>query len=125
MDNNLEISQNKIQQGIGSNAILSLIFGILSFLLCFFVFGIIAWILGSTELKKIKRGESSESGSTLALIGMWLGIINVIITILIIIFIIIFMVVFPAFLITLFNEFSKNPQNQKDTIEIIFKILTF
>ncbi len=124
MENNPEIGHHKIQQGIGANAILSLVFGILSYFLCFFIFGIIAWILGSIELKKIKKGESSESGSSLASIGMWLGIVNVIISVAVIIILIVVTVLFPALLITIINELSKNPQNQKDTIEIISKILT-
>lgn len=125
MENQFEIEHPKMQQGVGANAILSLVFGILSYFICFFIFGIVAWILGSIELKRIKNGQSSNSGETIASIGMWLGIINVVISIALIVFLIIIAVIFPAILITILNEFSKNPQNQKDTIEIIFKILTF
>lgn len=125
MENNLEIGQPKTHQGIGANAVLSLVFGILSYFVCFFIFGIISWILGSIELNRIKRGVSSDSGSTIASIGMWLGIINVIISVAVIIFLIIVTIIFPALIITILNEFSKIPENQKDTIEIIFKILTF
>jgi len=125
MENRIEIEQLKPKQGIGANAILSLVFGILSYFVCFFIFGIVAWILGSIELKRIQRGESSNSGSAIASIGMWLGIINVILSIAAIIFLIIITVIFPAVLITILNEVYKIPDNQKDTIEIIYRFLTF
>lgn len=125
MENNIEIGQPQLQKGIGANAVLSLVFGILSYFVCFFIFGIVSWILGSIELNRIKRGVSSENGKAIASIGMWLGIINVIISVLVILFLITVTIVFPALLITILNEFSKIPDNQKDTIEIIFKMLTF
>jgi hypothetical protein len=125
MENNIEISQPKLQQGIGANAVLSLVFGILSYFICFFIFGIVSWILGSIELNRIKRGVSSDSGKAIASIGMWLGIINVIISVGVIIFLIIVTLVFPALLMLILNEFSKIPANHNDTIEIIFKMLTF
>jgi len=34
--------------------------------------------MGSAELNKIKRGESSQAGRGFATAGMWLGIVNVI-----------------------------------------------
>lgn len=65
-----------------TNAIIALVAGILSYVMCPFILGIVAWIMGKGELGKIDRGESSEAGRTLAKIGMWLGIINVILSIL-------------------------------------------
>lgn len=65
-----------------TNAIIALVAGILSFIFCPFILGIVAWIMGKGELGKIGRGESAEAGRTLAKIGMWLGIINVVLTIL-------------------------------------------
>lgn len=65
-----------------TNAIIALIAGILSFVMCPFILGIVAWIMGKGELGKIDRGESSESGRTMAKIGMWLGIVNVILSVL-------------------------------------------
>ncbi|MCI0449156.1 MAG: DUF4190 domain-containing protein [Chlorobi bacterium] len=66
----------------GTNAIIALVAGILSYVMCPFILGIVAWIMGKGELGKIDRGESSEAGRTMAKIGMWLGIINVILCIL-------------------------------------------
>ncbi len=65
-----------------TNAIIALVAGILSYVMCPFILGIVAWIMGKGELGKIDRGESSEAGRTLAKIGMWLGIINVILSVL-------------------------------------------
>ena len=66
----------------GTNAIIALVAGILSYVFCPFILGIVAWIMGNGELGKIDRGESAEAGRTLAKIGMWLGIVNVILSIL-------------------------------------------
>lgn len=66
----------------GTNAIIALVAGILSYIFCPFILGIVAWIMGKGELGKIDRGESSEAGRTMAKIGMWLGIVNVILSIL-------------------------------------------
>jgi hypothetical protein len=66
----------------GTNAIIALVAGILSYVMCPFILGIVAWIMGKGELSKIDRRESSEAGRTMAKIGMWLGIINVILCIL-------------------------------------------
>lgn len=60
-----------------TKALLALIFGILSYLFCPFVFGIVAWILGASELTDIKEGRSTPDNKSMALAGMWLGIINV------------------------------------------------
>lgn len=66
----------------GTNAIIALVCGILSYVFCPFILGIVAWIMGKGELGKIDRGESSEAGRTMAKIGMWLGIVNVILSVL-------------------------------------------
>jgi hypothetical protein len=66
----------------GTNAIIALVAGILSYIFCPFILGIVAWIMGKGELSKIDRGESSEAGRSMAKIGMWLGIVNVILSVL-------------------------------------------
>lgn len=67
-----------------SRAIWSLVLGIASWTICPTIIpAIIAWVLGKKELNEIEAGLSSPSGKTLAQIGMWLGIINVILSILV------------------------------------------
>lgn len=66
------------QGGASSNAIIALVCGILSYIFCPVVLGIIAWVMGKKELAAIDRGEAPEAGRALAKIGMWLGIVNVI-----------------------------------------------
>ncbi|MEO6694696.1 MAG: DUF4190 domain-containing protein [Ignavibacteria bacterium] len=68
------------QSGASSNAIISLVLGILSFIMCPVIFGIGAWIMGKKELAEINSGRSSEAGRMIAKIGMWLGILNVILS---------------------------------------------
>jgi hypothetical protein len=65
-----------------TNAIIALVAGILSYIFCPFILGIVAWIMGKGELGKIDRGESAEAGRSMAKIGMWLGIVNVILSVL-------------------------------------------
>ena len=79
-----------------TNAIIALVMGILSYVLCGIIGGIIAWVMGKGELNKIDRGESPEAGRTMAKIGMWLGIINVILTIIACIFLLIYFVFLAA-----------------------------
>jgi hypothetical protein len=62
-----------------TNAIIALVAGIVSWVVCPWIGGIIAWIMGKGEINKINRGESPEAGRTMAKIGMWLGIVNVIV----------------------------------------------
>ncbi|MBE2256902.1 MAG: DUF4190 domain-containing protein, partial [Ignavibacteria bacterium] len=76
-----------------TNAIISLVAGILSWIACPFVLGIVAWVMGKSELSKIERRESSVEGKTLATIGMWLGIANVILSVIGVLFYIIFVLI--------------------------------
>ncbi|MBN1632537.1 MAG: DUF4190 domain-containing protein [Ignavibacteria bacterium] len=70
-----------------SNAsVWALVLGILSWVTCGIFTAIPAWIIGQNELAAIKRGESSAEGKTMAQIGMWLGISNIILSILAILF---------------------------------------
>jgi hypothetical protein len=73
-----------------TRAVWSLILGIAAWVLgCGIFTGIPAWIMGKKELNDIEAGLAPPSGKTLAQIGMWLGIINVIFSILILIVVII------------------------------------
>jgi hypothetical protein len=75
-----------------TRAVWALVLGIAAWVLgCGILTGIPAWIMGKKELNEIEAGLSSPAGKTMAQIGMWLGIINVIISILVgILFIILF-----------------------------------
>jgi|GEM_PF-1565514 len=79
---------------------LVLIFGIVSWLLCPTFIGslalsIVAVVWGSSELRKIRDGQSPASERSLVLIGMWLGIINLAVSVLAIVGIIILAIVNP------------------------------
>lgn len=71
------IQQEKTSPG----AIWALVLGIASWVLCGILASVPAWIVGKIELNKINAGYSSQSGKSLATIGMWLGIVQVIISI--------------------------------------------
>jgi hypothetical protein len=73
-----------------TRAVWALILGIAAWVLgCGILTGIPAWIMGKKELNDIEAGLASPSGKTMAQIGMWLGIINVIVSILVVILLII------------------------------------
>ena len=79
------------QAGASSNAVIALVLGILSYIMCPVILGIGAWIMGKKELGEINAGRSSEAGRMMANIGMWLGIINVVLACLgLVIFLILF-----------------------------------
>lgn len=54
---------------------LILIFGVLGFAVCV-VFGLLAWLWGAEDLRKMGRGSMDPSGKSLTQIGMILGIVN-------------------------------------------------
>lgn len=86
MDNNIPIArpveepQQPRAPSASGRALASLILGILSLVCMGFLAGIPAIILGSMELKAIKRGESPRAGETLAKVGYILGIVSVVLT---------------------------------------------
>lgn len=69
------------KEGASTNSIITLILGILSWIACGIIAAIPAWIMGKKEINAIDAGQSSQAGRTMANIGMWLGIIQVIFTI--------------------------------------------
>ncbi len=81
----MPMGQPGMQGGASSNAIVSLVLGILSYIACGIFVAIPAWIIGKKELAEIDAGRSPEAGRTMARIGMWLGIVNVILSVLAII----------------------------------------
>ena len=74
-------SGSGVQDSASTNAIITLILGILSWIACGVIAAIPAWIMGKKEINAIDAGQSSQAGRTMANIGMWLGIIQVILTI--------------------------------------------
>jgi len=54
--------------------VLILVFGILGFVLCF-PFGIVAWVMGSTDLKAMDAGRMDPEGRALTRAGQVLGMI--------------------------------------------------
>lgn len=88
--------------GASSNAVITLVLGILSYIGCSIFTAIPAWIMGKKEINEINAGRAPEAGRTLATIGMWLGIVHVILAILgIIVFGILF---FLGVLGSMFNQ---------------------
>jgi hypothetical protein len=63
-------------QPASSQAITSLVLGILSFVTCCLLLSPIAWYLGRQELKAIHEGRSPAAGETLANVGRILGIVG-------------------------------------------------
>jgi hypothetical protein len=53
--------------------------GIVSWLACHGLGGIVAIVLSKMELNKIDRGESPEAGRTAATFGFWAGVANVLV----------------------------------------------
>ena len=63
-----------------------LTFGILGLLCCGIIFGPIAWIMGTNDLKSMADGRMDKSGEGLTRAGQVLGIIATILNIIVIIF---------------------------------------
>ncbi len=55
--------------------VMLLIFGILS-IICCFIFGILAWVMGNTDLKAMADGQMDRSGEGLTKAGKILGMIG-------------------------------------------------
>jgi hypothetical protein len=54
-----------------------LVFGILSIVVCF-IFGIVSWIMGNSDLAAIRSGEMDPSGEGLVKAGKICGIVGII-----------------------------------------------
>ena len=60
---------------------LVLVMGILSWFLCC-VFGVVAWYLGSQDIKQMNAGRMDPSGLTLTKAGYWIGVCSVLLNLL-------------------------------------------
>ncbi|MFC2093762.1 DUF4190 domain-containing protein [Bacteroidota bacterium] len=85
-------------ESASTNSIIALVLGILSWVACGILTAIPAWIMGKGEINKINAGHSPQAGKTMATIGMWLGIVNVILWILVIIFVILYFLIVGVFI---------------------------
>jgi protein-S-isoprenylcysteine O-methyltransferase Ste14 len=77
------MGSGNMQQSTGSassGAIWALVLGIASWVMCGFFAAVPAWIIGKKEISAIEEGRSDPAGKTMAQIGMWLGIIQVILS---------------------------------------------
>lgn len=81
-----------------STAIWALVLGIASWVLCGIIAAVPAWIVGKKELNAIAEGRSSQAGKTMAQVGMWLGIVQVIFSVLAIFALLAYFVFFAAVL---------------------------
>jgi hypothetical protein len=61
--------------------VMLLIFGILG-LVCCFIFGILAWVMGSSDLKAMAAGQMDPTGEGLTKAGKILGIIGCVLSLL-------------------------------------------
>lgn len=86
-------SQYTPQDKASTSAIWALVLGIASWVVCGILSAIPAWIIGKKELNAIAAGQSSQAGKSMAQVGMWLGIIQVILGILAIFVILIIVVI--------------------------------
>ncbi len=55
-----------------------LVFGILSMVFCCFVFGIVAWVMGNTDLGEMAAGRMDRSGQGMTRAGKICGIISIV-----------------------------------------------
>jgi len=63
-------------QSASTQAVMSLVLGILSIVTCCGILAPVAWYLGSQELKAIREGRSAAAGDGIAKAGMILGILG-------------------------------------------------
>ncbi|MDP1831220.1 MAG: hypothetical protein Q8K67_04100 [Geothrix sp.] len=69
--------------------VMLLIFGILS-IICCFIFGIVSWVMASSDLKAMADGQMDPSGEGLTKAGKILGIIGCALAILSILWVVLF-----------------------------------
>lgn len=67
------------QAGASPMAVVALVLGIVSWVLCGPFFSVPGAIVAKIELGKIQRGESPAAGKTIATVGFWLSVVNVVV----------------------------------------------
>ena len=78
------------------HGVLILVFGILSWLVCF-IFGIVAWIMANSDLRAMQEGRMDPTGEGLTKAGKIVGMISVILNIVAIPIVIIMMLAMGVF----------------------------
>ena len=68
--------------------VMILVFGILGIVLCM-PLGIVAWVMGSADLKLMRDGKMDQSGESLTQVGKILGIIGTLLCLMVVLFAII------------------------------------
>jgi hypothetical protein len=86
-------SQYNPSDKASSSAIWALVLGIASWVLCGLIAAVPAWIIGKKEMNAIDAGQSSQAGRSMAQVGMWLGIAQVILSVLALLGVLVYFVV--------------------------------
>lgn len=76
--------------------VMILVFGILSLVLCV-IFGIVAWVMGSNDLKEMDAGIMDPEGRGLTMAGKIIGMVSVILNVVVIGLWLVFVVIFGVF----------------------------
>ena len=74
---------------------LVLVMGILSWFLCC-VFGVVAWYLGSQDIKQMNAGRMDPSGLSLTKAGYWIGVCSILLQLLLFVGYLVMIVVLVA-----------------------------
>jgi hypothetical protein len=90
-------SQHNNPDKASSAAIWALVLGIASWVMCGIISAVPAWIIGKKEMNAIDAGQSSPAGRSMAQVGMWLGIVQVILGVLAIIGVLVYLIVVLLF----------------------------
>ena len=75
--------------------VMILVFGIIGIVLCV-VFGIVAWVMGNSDLRAMRDGRMDPTGQGLTKAGKICGIVGVVLNLIVIAFYIVFFVILAA-----------------------------
>ena len=75
--------------------VMILVFGIIGIVLCV-VFGIVAWVMGNSDLRAMREGRMDPTGEGLTKAGKICGIVGVVLNLVIAAFYIVFFVILAA-----------------------------
>ncbi len=78
-------AQAPVQSVAPHRGTLILVLGIIGIVCCCFITGIIAWVMGNNDLRKIDAGRMDPSGRGLTQAGKICGMVSVILTIVVIV----------------------------------------